>query len=413
MTTRTAPAPRADVRRPVTYRSVLQLPHVKRLLAGAIVGHLPVAMAPLAILLVVRTSGGSTRLASALAAVYGVSAAVGQPLWGRLLDRRGHIPTFTVTALVSTGAFAALALQDPAGQPVVGAACTAAAGLATPPLEAGMRVLWPVVARSPAQQRAAFALDACAQEVVFIAGPLLVLVLCSTVGPSVVLAATALFGLFGTLLFAAAPPSRRLRPVPTVRADWLGPLRAPGPRVLAVALLGAGVALGALNVVALSLAELHQAPALTTLIPAALAVGSLSGGLVYGRRIWSASLFEQLLGAAVGLFVGLLPFLAVTGPVPAVAAAFLPGLFLAPLLVVCFASLEHLAPDGTLGEASAWLIACLGLGQAAGTGLAGLIGDRGPLAPAVVAVIGAALACLSLAGPRNALAPLPHRSVDA
>ncbi|MFF8786904.1 MFS transporter [Streptomyces sp. NPDC015125] len=408
MTTRTVPAPPSTVAPniSVTYRSVLQLQYVGRLLAGAIVGHLPVAMAPLAILLVVRAEGGSVRLASLLAAIYGVSAAVGQPLWGRLLDRRGHFLTLTLTALASTGAFAALALQDLAGQPVAAGLWTAAAGLATPPLEAALRVLWPVVAPCPAQQRAALAMDACAQEVVFIAGPLLVLGLYSTAGAGVVLVATALLGLIGTSLFAGTRPARRQRSLTPARADWLGPLRCPGPRVLAAALLGAGCALGALNVVALSLAERHHAPALTTLVPAALAVGSLGGGLVYGQRVWCASLFEQLLHAAVGLFVGLLVYLVVDGPVSAVAAALLPGVFLAPLLVVCFASLERLAPEGTLGEASAWLIASLGLGQAAGTALAGMVGAHAPLGPALIAVSGAALACVTLAGPRAALAEL-------
>ncbi|MFI1765191.1 MFS transporter [Streptomyces sp. NPDC020800] len=404
MTTSAAPGTRTPDTRTTTYGDVLRTAYVLRLLTGAVVGHLPVAMAPLAILLAVRAAGGTMHQAGLLAAAYGLTAAIGQPLWGRMLDRRGHIRTLTLTATVSTAAFAALAAMNPVTYPAAAVAITALAGLFTPPLEAALRVLWPAVAPQPGQQRAALALDACAQELVFIAGPLLVLALDATGGSGLVLGATTLLGLFGTLLFATTRPSRQYRPAPTKRADWLGPLRAPGPRILAAALLGAGVALGALNVTALTLAERHHAPELSTLIPAALAVGSLTGGLLYGRRAWPGSPAGQLLGAATGLCIGTLPILTVSGPIGAVTSALLPGVFLAPLLVASFSSLDHLAPRGTLGEASAWLIACLGLGQAAGTALAGAAGDDGPLGPAAVTVTGAALAVLVFAATRRRLA---------
>ncbi|WP_332756997.1 MFS transporter [Streptomyces sp. MT206] len=413
MPTSAAPATRTPDTKTTTYGDVLRTAYVLRLLTGAVVGHLPVAMAPLAILLAVRAAGGSMQQAGLLAATYGLTAAIGQPLWGRMLDRRGHLLTLTLTVTVSTAAFAALAGMNSVTSPVAAAAITALAGLFTPPLEAALRVLWPAVVPRPEQQRAALALDACAQEVVFIAGPLLVLALDAASGSGLVMGATTFLGLFGTVWFATARPSREHRPAPTTRADWLGPLRAPGPRILAAALLGAGVAIGALSVTALALAERHHTPALSTLIPAALAVGSLTGGLLYGRRTWPGSPAGHLLGAATGLFVGLLPTLTVSGPSGAVFSALLPGVFLAPLLVACFASLDHLAPRGTLGEASAWLIACLGLGQAAGTALAGAAGDGGPLGPAAVAVTGAAFASLVLAVTRRRLAQHAHTPAPA
>lgn len=116
--------------------------------------------------------------------------------------------------------------------------------------------------------------------------------------------------------------------------------------------------------VALAAAERHHADYLATLIPAALAAGSLTGGLLYGRRRWPGSPARQLLLLAGGLFLGALPMLADPAPAAAVATAVLPGLFLAPLLVTGFHALDDLVPPNSLAEASAWLIACLGLGQA-------------------------------------------------
>ncbi|MEU5425779.1 MFS transporter [Streptomyces olivoreticuli] len=398
----------AELPTPLTtarYRDVLTAPHVARLLAGAVIGHLPVAMAPLAILLTVRAGHGSLAQAGTLAAVYGLATALGQPLLGRLLDRRGHTLTLTLTISLSTAAFTGLALLRPADQPAAAAVLAALAGLATPPLEAALRVLWPHVLHHNGQRRAALALDGCAQELVFIAGPLLVLLLDAAAGSFVVLAATALTGLGGTILFLTADPARTWKPTLTANARRRSPLRAPGLRALVTAFFGTGVAVGALNVVALTAAERHHASYLSTLIPAALAVGSLTGGLVCGRHPWPGTPTAQLRCIAGGLLLGLLPQLADPDPAWAVVAAAVPGLFLAPLLITAFTLLGDLAPDGTLGEASAWLIACLGLGQSAGTALAGAAGSSGPTDAALIALAGAALACAVLTATRHRLTP--------
>ncbi len=77
----------------------------------------------------------------------------------------------------------------------------------TPPLEAALRVPWPHVVRSPHQRRAALSLDACARELVFIGGPLLVLAPHTLTGTTVVLIATAAIVLAGCALFLTAPPA--------------------------------------------------------------------------------------------------------------------------------------------------------------------------------------------------------------
>ncbi|MFI0742479.1 MFS transporter [Streptomyces sp. NPDC021100] len=404
MTTATATAELSIPAATARYRDILTAPYVTRLLTGAVIGHLPVAMAPLAILLTVRAGHGSLAQAGTLAAVYGLTTALGQPLLGRLLDRRGHTLTLTLTILLSTTAFTGLALIHPADQPTTATLLATLAGLATPPLEAALRVLWPRLLHADSERRAALALDGCAQELVFIVGPLLVLLLDLAAGSTMVLATTALTGLAGTALFLTADPARTWKPTPTA-THRRSPLKAPGPRALAIAFLGTGMALGSLNVVALTAAECHHAPYLSTLIPAALAVGSLTGGLLYGRRQWPGTPPVQLLCASGALFLALLPQTANPDPLWAVAAAAVPGLVLAPSLITAFTLLGDLTPPGTLGEASAWLIACLGLGQSAGTAFAGAAGTRGPAAAALIAMTGAAFACAVLAATRRRLNP--------
>ncbi|WP_405829126.1 MULTISPECIES: hypothetical protein [unclassified Streptomyces] len=121
--------------------------------------------------------------------------------------------------------------------------------------------------------------------------------------------------------------------------------------------------------------------------PAALAVGSLIGGLLYGRRTWPGTPTRQLRTLGCGFAVGSLPTLADPAPALAITAAVLPGLFLAPLPVTAFHTLDFLGPR----LLSAWLIASLGLGQAGGIALAGLVpAATAPAAAAGVAAGGAA-----------------------
>ncbi|MFJ6382698.1 MFS transporter [Kitasatospora sp. NPDC092039] len=376
-----------------SYRAVLGSPHVARLLGGTLIGRLPTGMAPIAILLLVRAEHGPLALAGLLGALYGLTSAVGQPLLGRLVDRHGQAQVLLPATLVATAAFLALPCTGPVRHPVIAALTVLVAGLSTPPLEAGLRALWPHLLPDAGRRRTALSLDSSTQGLVFVAGPLLATGFAAGSGAVSAMVATAALGLLGTGLVVTARPSRTWRPTEfTGEVHWTGPLRVPGLRVLFAALIGTGVALGAVNVLALSAAERHHAGWLAGVMPAALSIGSMLGGLAYGRHAWPGAPSRHLVAASVGFAAGWLPLL--PDPVPAVAVlgAVLPGTFLAPLLTASFLTVDRLAPYGESTEAFAWLIACIGVGQAAGTALASLAATAGPLLVAAVPLAGAAFA---------------------
>lgn len=385
-------------------RPVLTQRHVARLLAGTLIGRLPTGMAPVAIMLLITSQGGTLAQGGTLCALYGLTAALGQPMLGRLVDRRGQTSVTTMAVLITTACLSALPLIDTATQPVYAAAAVALAGCSTPPLEANLRALWSSVLLDPVQRRAALALDTGSQGLVFIAGPPLVAVLHTAYGPATAMAATTGLGLFGALLVLTTRPSRRWRPEPGRRpAGMLGPLRHRGLPGLLLALTGTGFALGALNVWAISEADTQGMSLLSGVIPAALSVGSLLGGALYGRRAWPGSLRTQLtLGAAL-FALAWLPLTLAEGPLSASLLPLLPGLFL-PVVITCsFLVIEVLAPADSLTEAYAWLIAAVGIGQAAGTALAGSAsGD--PFFSMVLPAAGAVATLLVLLAARRALA---------
>ncbi|MFF2747824.1 MFS transporter [Kitasatospora sp. NPDC058048] len=396
--------------RPTT-RDVLARPHVPALLAGTLVGRLPTAMAPLTLLLAVRAADGPVVLGSILAALYALAGAIGQPLLGRLVDRSRLGIVSALGASVAFVAFSLLAATDLAARPLVAGVLAVLAGAATPPLEAGLRALWPRLVPDPAEQRVAFTLDSVSQEIVFVAGPLAATALCELLSPAAALWACGVIGGIGAGVVATRPPAGW---PPTERREvhWSGPLRSRGLLVLLAAMLCLGVNLGAFNVLAITLADRTGAGWLTGLLPAALSVGSLLGGIAYTRSPWPLSPQRQLLAAAGGYALSFTPMLIATVPLAALAFAVAPGLYLSPLLAVAVALCDRLAPRGTATEAAAWLVAVVGVGQALGTAVAGRLAEHGTTSVATLTAFAAVLAAAVLLPRPDLLNPRPATSQE-
>ncbi|MGW1378686.1 MFS transporter [Streptomyces sp. NPDC002446] len=367
------------------YAELLRTRHAARLLMGTLVGRLPNATASLGVVLFVRAEGGSFALAGALAAVYGVCTAIGQPLLGRAADLYGQPRVMLPAAVLSALGMALLAAV---GLDVLwlSYAAAAIAGFFTPPLEGGLRALWPGVLKRADQVHAAYALDAVAQEVMFAVGPLLV-----TLGVAAWSAGAALLvinavGVLGALSVVVSPPSRRWRSGPR-EAHWLGALRSGGLLVLLGAFFFVGLALGSIEVAAVAYADERGGGMISSYLLSALSSGALVGGLVYGAREWPGRPEGRLRLLVALLALGYLPLVLVPGVAGMTALTGVAGVFLAPALACAFVVVDRHAPKGTVTEAFSWLVTTFGVGAAAGASAAG---------PAVEA--GGAVAAFAVAG---------------
>ncbi|MFJ8738348.1 MFS transporter [Embleya sp. NPDC127516] len=384
-----------------TYLDLLRVPYAARLLGGTLFGRLPNGMGALAVLLLVRADGGGYGLAGALSAVYGLASAAGQPVLGRWMDRRGQTGVLLGSALVSALAYAVFALVGAHPLPLaVGAVLIA--GFTTPPLEAGLRALWPSVL-TPERVQAAYALDAAAQEILFTVGPLIVVVVVQVASAELAVLLTGLIGVAGTLIVVTARPSRIWRGEQHT-PHWAGALRSAGLRVVLVAFTLAGIALGVLSVAAVAYADHEDSGALSGVFLAAMSFGALLGGLVHGVRAWRTPPARRLLWFMLWLTVCYLPLTAVPGPWLMMPLAVLSGVFLAPAIACVFTLIDELAPRGTVTEAFAWLVAAIGAGSALGMGLAGWAGEvAGARGAFAVAGVGAGLGLLVLLAGRGRL----------
>ncbi|PJE94943.1 MFS transporter [Streptomyces carminius] len=393
------------------YTELLRARHVVRLLAGTLAGRLPNATAALAIVLFTRAEGGSYSLAGALSAGYGLATAVGQPLLGRAVDLWGQPRVMLPAALLSGLAMAVFALTGIDPLPVAWAATTAA-GLFTPPLEGGLRALWPSVLGRGERVHAAYALDAVAQEVMFTLGPLAVTVLVALADEAAALLVINVLGVLGAVSVVLSPPSRRWRSAPR-EAHWLGALRSPGLLALLGAFFFVGTALGTIAVAAVAYADGHGDNLIATYLLAAFGAGALAGGLVYGSRTWTGAPEPRLRILVAALAAGCLPLALVPGPAAMTLLSWVAGIFLAPALACAFVVVDRHAPPGTVTEAFSWLVTTFGVGAAAGTAAAGpLVEWSGAAAGFRAAGAGGLAALLVLLATRRVLAggPLPEES---
>lgn len=354
------------------YVDFLRRPHAFRLLGGTLLGRLPNGMAALAIVLFTRAHGGGYTLAGVLSAAYGLAMAAGQPVLGRAMDRFGQPRILASGAVAAAAGFAMLAVAGLRPLPVAMGGVLLA-GFATPPLEAGLRALWPSVLAGPAEVQAAYALDAAAQELLFTCGPLLVIVAAS-VSEGAALVFTGLLGVAGTLVVTSSGPSRAWRGEGG-GGHWAGPLRSSGIRVLIASLTCVGVALGVFSVAVVTYADTRHVSYASGLLLTLMSAGALIGGIVYGRRPRQGPAYRRLVLLMTGLAAGYLP-LAWAPPFPVMPLlAVFSGVFLAPVLACTFTFVDRLAPRGTVTEAFAWLVTAFGVGSAVGAALAGLAGD--------------------------------------
>ncbi|MER6504232.1 MFS transporter [Streptomyces sp. NPDC001455] len=357
------------------YLDVLRARHAARLLVGTLVGRLPSGTAHIAIVLFTRAEGGSYTLAGALAAVYGLSTAVGQPLLGRAVDLYGQPRVQLPAAVVSALGMVMLALTG-TGSLAPAFAAVIVAGVFTPPLEGGLRALWPSVLGGEERVHRAYAMDAVAQEVMFTLGPLLVTLLVSLWSPAAALLVINGLGVLGALSVVLCEPSRAWRSAPR-EAHWLGALRSPGLLALLGAFFFVGLALGSITVAAVAYADDHGRESVYGWLMAALGLGALTGGAVYGARQWAGTPERRLRYLVALLALGYLPLALTPGVVAMTVLAALAGVFLAPSIACSFIVVDRHAPRGTVTEAFSWLVTTFGVGAAVGTAVAGPAVEKG------------------------------------
>ncbi|MFI9269552.1 MFS transporter [Kitasatospora sp. NPDC052896] len=400
-----------------SYRRVLAHPGALAFTLGGLVARLGGGMLGISTLNAIAQLRGSYALAGAVAAAGSVGVALWLPLLGRLVDRHGQARVALPAALLGVLPRAGLLLCLGTGAPdwlLLTCAFTASAG---PNLGGMARARWAHLHRSdPAARHAAASLEQALDELCFLAGPALGMLLCDTLFPAAGLLAAGVLGTVGTLLFAA---QRRTEPplAVTAAAPRAGsPLRARGGGVLLGAFLATGAVFGALEVSTVAYVSAgpgHGHRAAAGWLLSLLAAGSCLSGLVFGTRPARRApdvRFRLGLAAMSGLL--LLPLAAGrcgAGTGILAVALLLAGTGTAPTMVTGMTLLQDLLPPGTLNEGMALAVSALLTGISAGSALGGLIAQHAAASGTgyALAVTAALLALLTATAGRRRLRASP------
>lgn len=366
-----------------SYRALLHLPGAPYAFASAALIRLSYATVTLSFFLVVQNATGSFAVAGAALSAFALPSVIA-PYKSRLVDRLGVRRALTGLGAGYASALGAVAVcgaRDVAS-PLPYVALAVVAGVLTPPVGPVMRGIWAALTRGDAQRNRAYSLDAVAEEGLFAVGPLLVggvLLVAPPVAALLLTAALALAGCVGLGSSglargrsAMAEDGTATAPGPTA-SRLLGSLRVPGIRWLALAMLGFGFALAPLEIAVIARATEADSAASAGALLALLSVGSVAGGLVWGRLNLARRRSSQLLsllalvgaGTAAAGTAPTLPLLAVVLAVT--------GAGIAPVFVVAYVIADRLVDDSIRTETSTWIATASNVGGSLGLGAAGLL----------------------------------------
>ena len=356
------------------YADVLRTPGALQFAVPGVIGRMPMGMLSIAQVMLIVSVTGRYGTAGIVAAAGAVLFAIVTPRIARLADRCGQAtvlrPLAVVFAVTSAGFVGCAITRAPDWMLIVAGALSRASMPALGPM---VRSRWSQLLGGTDALDSAFSLEGIADEVIFIAAPVLVVALATEVHP--------VSGMLVTVLLAAAGVAGLTRhrqsepPVRTVARDTASVLRSPGLRVLIGIQVCLGTLFAAVDLATIAFAQEHRASALAGPLLALYGLGSAIAGVWYGARHWRVSHRARLRAALVATGLGVGPLAVMPGLAALAAGIFVAGLGISATLVSSYSIAERVVPASQRTEGMSWLTTAASTGTALGSALAGHLVD--------------------------------------
>jgi MFS family permease len=349
------------------YSSVLKTPGVARIIAAQLTARFPSGMLSLGMLLHVEQVHDSYGSAGLVLAGGAVGQAVAGPLTSRLMGRLGIRPVLAVTTALCAAAILTIAFVTMSIPLTIVVAFVS--GLATPPVQPAVRTIYPKLVTSQLLTPL-FSLDASAQEIIWIAGPVVVTFVATQVSTVLALVLCAFFMVFGGLWFILSPELGRVRIPRSKRRFGVVLTR---PTVIISTFVGL-LLIGSCSAVEAGVVANFQGTGADVsahgyesgVVLAIWSLGSLLGGITFGHLPLSPwSLARRMLLMFAGVALASI-WLNVWWMVPALLIS---GAGIAPALAAMFAMTSSSVKFSDTAEAFGWI----GTGQLIGAGIGSAI----------------------------------------
>ncbi len=303
-----------------SYRMLLRLPWVGRIVLSLAIGRIAASMAAVALLVFALERFDSPAIAGVMVFASTAPAVVMGPIAGALLDRHGRVRLVILDQLLGAAAILMVALLAVADQlsPAMLIAIVALAGMTRPLSITGLRTLLPILVPQPLWPRAN-ALDSNAFVLATLAGPAAAGFAIALLGSEAALfAVSALLVAAGLALIGIPERGHETRSGRSLVADTLGGVRYTWHNATLRGLAGAmtvyyaGFGVLTITVPVLLLGRFGQDPAVVGLAWSAMALAGGSTALVFGardsagreRRWLAAGMAATAVGTAALLFPG-------------------------------------------------------------------------------------------------------------
>jgi len=382
------------------YRDLGAHPGVFRILAAQLTARMPFGMISLVILLHIELLHKSYAAAGLVLAASSAGQAIAGPLTSRWLGKWGMR-----RVLISTTAIAAIGLgiiglgYMPLGLTMLVAFIV---GIATPPVSSAVRTIYPKMV--PGNQLVAlYSLDASAQEIIWIFGPVIAVVVSTQVSTTAGIAVLIAFLVLGGAWFIASPELGRVR-IPPSRRRIGAVLTRPTVLIGSLISLIFVASFGAVEVGVV--AAFDHTSIESGIVLGIFSVGSILGGFLFGRypvKPWSLTVRLSIVTAGTALAM------INTGVVWLSLSLFIAGFGVAPALAVLYTMVSATVKFSETAEAFGWLSSGMLIGAAGGAAIAGFAVDAyGPLGGIVISLALVALSVVAAALTASKMPDLSH-----
>ena len=350
------------------YSDLLKTPGVGRIIAAQLTARFPSGMLSLALLTHIERVHHTYGAAGLVLAAASIGQAVAGPLTSRLMGRVGMRPVLIATTAVCAATITLIALVV---MPIpVTMAVALVGGLATPPVQPAVRTIYPKLVNSRLLTPL-FSLDASAQEIIWIAGPVVITFIATQISTTIGLLVCAAVMLAGGAWFVASPELGRVR-IPRSKRRFGAVLRR--PTVMLATIVGFLLVGSCAAIEAGVIANFGDKGPEAGIVLAIWSLGSLAGGFALGAvPIGPWALARRMLIVFVGI---VLASLWITNIWWLAALLVIAGAGIAPALAVIFAIVSSSVKFSDTAEAYGWVGTGQLIGAALGSAVAGFLIDR-------------------------------------
>lgn len=276
-----------------TYRAVFRVPGTAAFCAAGFVMRVPIAIYPLALVLLISTRTGHYGFAGLLAGVYVFANGLGNPSLARLVDRYGQSRVLLPASAVHVAGIAAICVLAQVDAPRwTLVPPTIVCGFAYLSVGSLVRARWSKVLAGRPELTTAYSLESTLDEVIFTVGPLIATVIATQLNAKVGLVLGAVLVSVGAVWLRRERASEPA-PHPAGSPRHQSAMRYRGMTLLVLAAVGMGGVFASAEVTMVAFCGQHDATGASGLMLASLAFGSGVAGFSYGARTWSTPLLQR------------------------------------------------------------------------------------------------------------------------